>query len=73
MSYIRPDSRYPNNWNRIRFYVFSRDKYTCQICGRANLSKPNCHHIIPIGRGGSSNPSNLITVCRHCHERIHHI
>lgn len=71
--YQRPDERYPKNWNKIRFWVFSRDKYTCQICGRKGIKKPHCHHIIPIGRGGSSHPNNLITVCNACHKKIHGI
>jgi 5-methylcytosine-specific restriction endonuclease McrA len=65
------DERYPKNWNRIRWYVFKRDNYTCQMCGRTHLTHPHCHHIIPVGRGGSHNTNNLITLCESCHKQIH--
>jgi len=66
------DPRYPKNWNRIRFYIFKRDNYTCRICGR-KTKQPDCHHIIPVSKGGSHHSNNLITVCKSCHKRIHHI
>ena len=65
----REDVRYPLNWSKLRWFVFKRDGYKCQICGRgANLV---CHHIHPIGLGGSSHPNNLQTLCKDCHDRIH--
>ena len=67
----KDDTRYPINWNAIRFFVFKRDKYICQLCGRKNLSKPDCHHLIPLGCGGSNHIDNLVTVCRSCHSRVH--
>ena len=72
----KPGPQYPDNWNRLRHYIFKRDHYICQICGRKcdSLTKsrrPHCHHIIPISEGGSSHPSNLITVCERCHKLIH--
>lgn len=69
--YIRPDERYPINWNKIRFYVFKRDNYTCQRCGRNGLTKPHCHHIRPVGRGGNHHPNNLMTLCEKCHKEKH--
>ena len=67
---MRPNKLYPENWDRIRHYVFQRDHYTCQLCGR-KVSNPHCHHIIPIGKGGSSTPDNLITLCEECHKYLH--
>ena len=72
MVYIRPDERYPLSWNKLRFYVFKRDKFTCRLCGR-KTKYPQCHHIIPVGRGGTHHPNNLITVCIACHRNKHHI
>ena len=69
--YDRPDERYPVNWQRIRFFVFKRDRYTCQLCGRPGLKHPHCDHIRPIGLGGSSHPNNLRTLCEICHARRH--
>ena len=68
--YIRPDERYPLNWNRLRGFVFKRDGYTCQRC-RRKVKSPDCHHIRPVGKGGNHHPSNLVTVCRNCHKKIH--
>ena len=73
MSYRRPDSRYPLNWNKLRYYIFKRDRYICQICGRGPLRHPVCHHLRPVGVGGSHHSNNLITVCNSCHKRIHNI
>jgi 5-methylcytosine-specific restriction endonuclease McrA len=63
--YIRPDYRYPEHWNKLRFYIFKRDGYKCQKCGsKLHLQ---CHHIIPIYMGGSHHPNNLVTLCDICH------
>lgn len=43
--------------------------YTCQICGGEGL---DAHHLIPVEQGGSDEQSNLICVCRSCHQKIHH-
>ncbi len=52
---------------KIRFQVFSRDKFTCQYCGR---SAPNvilhADHIHPISKGGDNSLKNLITSCQDC-------
>ena len=65
------DVRYPENWQRLRWFIFKRDNYTCQYCGRTNLRHPNCHHIRPLGYGGNNHSSNLITVCDRCHKELH--
>lgn len=50
--------------------ILRRDNFTCQVCGhkkrRVNLE---VHHIIPRARGGTDDPTNLITVCKPCHDR----
>lgn len=51
-------------------YVLSRDSYTCQQCKKKN-TKLEVHHIIFRNEGGSDEESNLITLCKTCHERIH--
>lgn len=50
-----------------RFNVLSRDRFTCQYCGR----KPpevvlNCDHIHPVSKGGGNEMENLITSCEAC-------
>lgn len=75
--YKRPDNRYPENWNRLRFVIFKRDNYTCQMCGKKvspkfkGNKKANCHHIVPLGCGGNNCFDNLITLCAGCHKKIH--
>jgi len=53
-------------------YVLDRDKYTCQHC--KNKSKDNrleVHHIIFRSQNGSDDESNLIVLCKSCHDSLH--
>lgn len=50
-----------------RMAIFERDDFTCQFCG----GKPpgcvlECDHVTPLAKGGSNDPSNLITACQEC-------
>lgn len=50
-----------------RFAILSRDKFTCQYCGR----KPpevvlEIDHIHPKSQGGKDGIGNLVTACREC-------
>jgi len=67
---MRPNHLYPPNWDRIRYMIFKRDNYTCQLCGK-RTEDLHCHHIKPVALGGKSTPDNLITLCSECHEYIH--
>ena len=49
-----------------RYYVFERDNYTCQCCGKKNKILQT-HHIIYRSNGGTNRVDNLITVCTDCH------
>jgi hypothetical protein len=52
---------------RVRFAVFSRDRFTCQYCGaRGDGVVLEVDHIVPVARGGSDDESNLTTACRKC-------
>lgn len=59
-----------------RTAIFKRDNYTCQYCGwkqvvTTNLSSSlQVHHILPVARGGSHHPSNLVTACKKCHKHM---
>jgi hypothetical protein len=55
----------------VRYYVFARDKYTCQVCKNKNKIL-RTHHIIYKSKGGSDKPSNLISVCTDCHTHENH-
>jgi len=58
-------------YHDVRYYVFARDQYTCQVCKKKNKIF-NTHHIIYKSHGGSNAPSNLITVCTDCHTHENH-
>ncbi|BAY83208.1 HNH endonuclease [Calothrix parasitica NIES-267] len=51
----------------VRKYVFERNKYQCQNCGkRYEETSLTIDHIIPLSRGGSNDISNLQTLCFSC-------
>jgi hypothetical protein len=53
--------------NRVRFRVLSRDRFTCQYCGRkAPDVVLHVDHILPRSRGGTDDPANLKTACSDC-------
>jgi len=51
----------------VRREVFERDDYKCCACGsREDIT---IDHIYPESKGGSSDPSNLQTLCRVCNSK----
>jgi 5-methylcytosine-specific restriction endonuclease McrA len=62
------------SWWEIRKQVFDRDGGICRsvnggrICGKPGV---DVHHIVPLGRGGTTTKGNLITLCKDCHESRH--
>ena len=55
----------------VRYYVFARDEYTCQICKKKGKIL-HTHHIIYRSEGGTDRADNLITVCSDCHTSENH-
>lgn len=55
----------------VRYFVFARDKYTCQVCHRKNQVL-HTHHIVYRSDGGTDRADNLITVCTDCHTSENH-
>lgn len=52
---------------KVRWGVFSRDKFTCQYCGAKPPSVPlELDHKIPKSKGGTDDAPNLITACLNC-------
>ena len=47
-----------------------RDDYTCCECGNSIYKEPNLllevDHIIPVSKGGKTEPDNLQTLCWKC-------
>ena len=56
----------------IRYFVFARDGYTCQCCGKSKDKILRTHHIIYKSQGGTDRVDNLITVCTDCHTAENH-
>jgi hypothetical protein len=53
-------------------YVLDRDSYMCQHCkGKSKDRRLEVHHIIFRSQGGSDEESNLITLCKTCHDALH--
>lgn len=55
----------------VRYFVFARDDYTCQVCKKRNRIL-RTHHIIFKSKGGTDRADNLITVCTDCHTSENH-
>lgn len=65
--------KYGRQWQRIRTQ-YAQAHPLCEKCfeeGRATLME-EVHHILPVSRGGSNDQSNLMSLCRSCHNKIHH-
>lgn len=56
-----------------RMAVFSRDNYTCQICGDNRGGNLQAHHLKSFSRYVELRfeVSNGQTLCRECHEKVH--
>ena len=55
----------------VRYFVFARDSYTCQVCKKKDKILQT-HHIKYVSKGGSNRADNLITVCTDCHTSKNH-
>ena len=67
-----PNKRYGRAWKRIR------DRYVaehplCEMCLMDGRYTPvqEVHHIVPLSRGGTHDSSNLMSLCRSCHNKVH--
>lgn len=55
--------------NELRQEIFERDGYTCVICGSTEKETLEIDHIMPISKGGKTEPGNLQTLCHDCNIR----
>ena len=59
----------PPYWDELREYVFKRDKYICQDCGKKfPIGYLQAHHEVPKEEGGEDSARNLQTLCQDCHQ-----
>lgn len=53
-------------------YVLTRDGYECQHCkGKSKDQRLEVHHLIYRSQNGSDEESNLLTLCKTCHDGLH--
>lgn len=54
----------------LRYDILKRDGFRCQGCGKSPASQPgvvlHVDHIIPLSKGGTNDPDNLVTLCGDC-------
>ena len=55
-------------------FLFARDAYTCQYCGRPNAALRSREaltrdHVVPLSRGGLNSWTNCVTACSTCNTR----
>lgn len=55
-------------------FLFARDDYTCQYCGRHRNELKGRQfltrdHVVPVSRGGRNEWSNVVTACSPCNNR----
>ncbi len=56
---------------KVREQIFERDGNKCTSCGvELQPGMGDLHHIISISKGGTNDPSNLITLCKNCNYSI---
>ena len=56
---------------KVRDAVFTRDGYQCVFPGCSARKTLDPHHILYKSRGGSDDPSNIVSLCRIHHALIH--
>lgn len=65
--------KYGRAWRRIRDQYVKTHPF-CEECFKRGILVPvdEVHHIVPVSRGGTNNPNNLMSLCKSCHNKIHH-
>jgi len=56
----------------VREYFLERANFSCEQCGVTN-KKLECHHIIPLCKGGGDNVENIRVLCDKCHQKAHNL
>lgn len=52
---------------RTRYLILRRDEYKCYYCGATSeTAQLHLDHVIPYSKGGTTDPTNLITACQTC-------
>lgn len=70
---VKPLSKYPRNWKKIRAQVIARDGDRCTRCGEGEDDGKtlDADHIWPVSLGGTHDLWNLRTLCKEeCHGKL---
>lgn len=69
-----PESKkaYDYQWRKLRALYISHHPI-CERCAKEGRIVPveEVHHIIPVNQGGKNVWSNLMSLCKSCHTKIH--
>lgn len=65
--------KYGRAWKRIRDSYVKTHPF-CERCFERGILVPveEVHHKVPISQGGTHDRSNLMSLCKSCHNKIHH-
>ena len=61
---------YPNNWKDVASRIRQLDGFQCAVCS-AHDKPIDVHHIVYVSNFGTHQQTNLISLCRTCHETEH--
>lgn len=61
---------YPKNWTDVAGNIRKLDKFACVACNAIGIEL-HVHHIVYVSNYGTHRKTNLITLCRRCHELEH--
>ncbi len=64
--------RYGSQWRKIRSRYVKKHPL-CEKCFAMGkyVHVDEVHHIIPLAEGGTNDESNLMSLCKSCHSKIH--
>ena len=67
------NKKYGRAWKRIRDRYVAKHPL-CERCKAEGRLTPveEVHHVLPVSKGGTHERSNLMALCRSCHNKIHH-
>ena len=65
-------TRYGSAWRKVR-KAYAEQHPLCEECLKAGRYVPveHVHHKTPLAEGGTNDFSNLMSLCKSCHSKIH--
>lgn len=63
---------YGHAWEKVR-KRYVKTHPICEMCFKEGIISPveHVHHIVPLKEGGTNDESNLMSLCKSCHSKIH--